>query len=374
MNIRQAITSIFTIAVFFSGLLTLSTYATPSTVSSSATPYEGKWVDKELVENEEIDGTIYIVINKQSGTADLKYEILDWDAPTIKSITPIMIDGQKSVKFTYEYDTYDQDGKVNKALGVGSIQFKTGLIILQLEKLPNDINPIFTQQRSFIRDPYAGKEPKPGDDLKILSKVCGCKETDDLVEFSYPVGDNEGNKNWITYVSVYVRGVFIAEYKINLHTQTAINLKDSWSRTYQSYKKFKVSEITATSTLAKSKAAYYNASQLVDGDTSTCWCEGVKGNGVGQSFTIQFAKSVEMETLDIMPGYGKSVTSYLENNSVRKARITFSNGTSIIADFTKDTQFKLPKAIKVTSLTFKILEVIPGTKYSDTCVSELGIS
>ncbi|WP_379134687.1 discoidin domain-containing protein [Paenibacillus sp. sgz500958] len=373
MTIRQAITSILAAAVFFSCLFPLSTYATSSTASASASSYVGKWVDKALVENEEIDGVIVIEMDKKTDTVNLKYEIIDWDAPTIESVTPIVIDGQKPVKFTYEYDAYNEDGKVYKALGEGTIHFKSGLILLQLGTLPDYVNPIFMQKRSFIRDPYEGKERKPGDDLKVLSKVCGCKESA-LVKFDYPVADNEGSKNWISYVSVFVRGVFITEYKINLHTKTAINMKDSWSNAYKSYKEFKVSTITATSTLAKSKAASYTTNQLIDGDTASCWCEGVKGNGVGQSFTIQFAKPVEITTLDILPGYGKSVSSYLENNSVRKARITFSNGTSMIADFTKDTEFSLPLPIKATSLTFQILEVVPGTKFSDTCVSELGIT
>ncbi len=145
------------------------------------------------------------------------------------------------------------------------------------------------------------------------------------------------------------------------------------SQAYRSYDNIKASQVTASSTLPKSKISSYLPSHIIDGDTATCWCEGVKGSGIGQSFTIKFPKSFEISSLHILPGYGKSVTAYLENNSVRKAKITFSDGTSFTADFTKDYGFDLPVGKVTASLKFTILEVDPGSKYNDTCVSELAV-
>lgn len=375
MTIRNKMSYLLLTAFVFSFLFTLSAYAAaPAADSSLAASYEGEWVDKTLVENEELDGTINLTFNKQTGKAKLEYDV--WDSEesyTFQSTTPISIDGPNPVKFTYEYKEYNRQGEPKISQGKATIQFKPGLIALRMTALPSDMDRIFTQQRSFIRDPYANRVPKPEDAISVISKYCNCKASN-LVEFDFPVADNEGNKNWIVYVNVYVRGIFLTEYKVNLHNYTATNLKDSSSEDYKSLDKIKASSIAASSTLPKSKVSAYNPSQIIDGDTATCWCEGVKGNGIGQSFTIRFTKTMEIGTLKILPGYGKSVSTYLENNSVRKAKITFSDGTSFIADFTKDSSFELPKNKLTSSLTFTILDVVPGSKHNDTCVSELAIS
>ncbi|MNW64839.1 hypothetical protein D3C74_431580 [compost metagenome] len=58
---------------------------------------------------------------------------------------------------------------------------------------------------------------------------------------------------------------------------------------------------------------------------------------------------------------------------MRKAKITFSDGTSYTADFTKDYGFDLPEVKVTDSLKFTIMEVVPGSKYNDTYVSELAV-
>ncbi|WP_019908600.1 NADase-type glycan-binding domain-containing protein [Paenibacillus sp. HW567] len=330
-------------------------------------------MDKALVEDEDSDGTLNLTVNQQTGKAKLAYDVWDGgETYTFQSATLLTIDGQQPVKFTYKYKVYNGDGEERSASGEGSIQFKPGLIVLQMGQLPSEVDPIFTKPRSFIRDPYGNRAPKPGADFDIVAKYCNCKPSK-LVKFDYPAGDNESNKEWIRYVSVYVRDIFITEYKVNLHTNTAINLKDSWSEAYQTHNQIQTSKITATSTLPKSKTSSYSPNQVMDGDSTTCWCEGVKGSGIGQSFTIQFTKTIEIEGLKILPGYGKSVSAYLENNSVRKARITFSDGSSTIVDFTKGYYFELPEIKRTNSIKFTILEVNPGSKYDDTCVTELAV-
>ncbi len=373
MKFRKSILYLLLNAVVLFSLYCVSAYAAPSTAGSPASAYGGKWVDKALVEDEDSDGTLNLTVNQQTGKAKLAYDVWDGgETYTFQSATLLTIDGQQPVKFTYKYKVYNGDGEERSASGEGSIQFKPGLIVLQMGQLPSEVDPIFTKPRSFIRDPYGNRAPKPGADFDIVAKYCNCKPSK-LVKFDYPAGDNESNKEWIRYVSVYVRDIFITEYKVNLHTNTAINLKDSWSEAYQTHNQIQTSKITATSTLPKSKTSSYSPNQVMDGDSTTCWCEGVKGSGIGQSFTIQFTKTIEIEGLKILPGYGKSVSAYLENNSVRKARITFSDGSSTIVDFTKGYYFELPEIKRTNSIKFTILEVNPGSKYDDTCVTELAV-
>lgn len=372
MTIRTFTLKLWVTVILLSCLFTLTTHAASST-AGTAFSYGGKWVDKVLVEAEDRDGTVSLTFNKQTGKASLEYEVWDsMETYTFHSVTPITMDTVQPLKFDYTYKEYTREGEARVMQGTGSLQLKSGYIVLQMGALPSDLDPVYVKPRTFIRDPYANRAPKPGDDFQVVSKACGCKPSN-LVSFDYPVADNEGNKEWVRYVSVHVRGIFLAEYKVNLHTYQASKLTDSGAEASQSFQQGDVLSIKASSTLHKSKAASYEASQVIDGDSATCWCEGVKGNGVGQSFTIRFKKAIEIQSLDILPGYGKSVSAYLENNSVRRAKITFSDGTSITADFSKTSFVDLPVTKETTSLTFTILEVFPGSKYNDTCVSEMEI-
>ncbi|WP_020433263.1 discoidin domain-containing protein [Paenibacillus riograndensis] len=330
-------------------------------------------MDKAFVESEDLDGTLNLTFDKNTGKAALEYSV--WDDSenySFQSAGPITVEEQKPVKFKYTYLDYSGHENPKTVQGEGIIEFKSGTINLRMGVLPSEMNKIFAQQRIFIRDPYANRVPKLEAALEVVSQYCKCKESN-LVEFTYPAADNESQKSWIAYVSVYVRGIFLTEYKVNLHTYKATEIKDAWSEAYHFADKMEVSKITASSTLPKSKAGSYTASQIIDGDTATCWCEGVKGSGIGQSFTVSFPKKTKVSSFKILPGYGKSVSAYLENNSVRKAKITFSDGSSFIADFTKETALELPKDKVTTSITFTILEVTPGSKYDDTCVSEFAV-
>lgn len=373
MKVRRGILYLIPALLVISLLFILSAHAASSAALSKATIYGGEWVDQALVEVENLDGTLNLTINRQTGKASLEYSAwASMDTYNFYSAAPILIDEQQPVKFTYTYDDYNRQGELIHSQGEGIIQFKTDTIVLQMGALHSDIDPIFTKQRTYIRDPYASRISKPDAAFGVVSQYCNCKPSN-LVTFDYPVSDNESNKNWIVYVNVYVRKVFLTEYKVNLHMGKATELKDSMSQAYRSYDNIKTSQVTASSTLPKSKITSYLPSQIIDGDTATCWCEGVKGSGVGQSFTIKFGKSLKISSLHILPGYGKSVTAYLENNSVRKAKIAFSDGTSFTADFTKDYGFDLPVDKVTASLKFTILEVVPGSKYNDTCVSELAV-
>ncbi len=374
MEIRKQMIKVLFAVVAFYSLFSFSLYAASPTAGSLGPSYGGEWVDKAFVESEDLDGTLNLTFEKNTGKAALEYYV--WDDSenySFQSVGPITVEEQKPVKFKYKYLDYSEHENPKTVQGEGIIEFKSGTINLRMGVLPSEMNKIFTQQRSFIRDPYANRVPKPDAALEVVSQYCKCKESN-LVEFTYPAADNESQKIWIAYVSVYVRGIFLTEYKVNLHTRKATEIKDSWSEAYHFADKMEVSKITASSTLPKSKAGSYTASQIIDGDTATCWCEGVKGSGIGQSFTLSFPKKTKVGSLKVLPGYGKSVTAYLENNSVRKAKITFSDGTSVIADFRKESRLDLPQVKATTSITFTILEVTPGSKYDDTCVSEFAVS
>jgi hypothetical protein len=59
-------------------------------------------------------------------------------------------------------------------------------------------------------------------------------------------------------------------------------------------------QVTASSTKA-TKTGTYDAWRAVDNSTSTHWCEGAKGSGVGESLTITFAAPTAVPNLSVSP-------------------------------------------------------------------------
>lgn len=62
--------------------------------------------------------------------------------------------------FTYEYLDYTEHENPRTMRGEGIIEFKTGTIVLKMGALPPDMDKIFAQPQTFIRDPYANRVPK----------------------------------------------------------------------------------------------------------------------------------------------------------------------------------------------------------------------
>ena len=157
--------------------------------------------------------------------------------------------------------------------------------------------------------------------------------------------------------------------------------------------------VRASSTLSSKSGKLYRAENVRDHNIETAWVEGVEGNGIGEWIEILVCKDLPMNYLDnmtimIIPGYAKDRKRWEKNNSVKKARLTFKTssvswdtivefkalpafgkGSSIPTLYLKlsDWESKLNRA-KTSLITLwcrlTILEVYPGTKYKDTCISE----
>lgn len=136
-----------------------------------------------------------------------------------------------------------------------------------------------------------------------------------------------------------------------------------------------VINISATSELSEYNMTHY-AKRVVDDDLSTAWVEGVKGQGEGESITLQFDDEYEVKGLRIYSGYQKKADLYQKNSRPAKLRITFADGSSEVCEL-RDVNDMQELAFKNTVVTDKITiaieEVYKGSKYEDTVISEIYI-
>lgn len=85
-------------------------------------------------------------------------------------------------------------------------------------------------------------------------------------------------------------------------------------------------DVRASSTLSPINGVYYNASNLVDYDSSTAWVEGVSGNGYGEtvSFSYKGSQPAQIQGVEIVNGYAKSSTSFYENGCVTQLGVNIN--------------------------------------------------
>jgi hypothetical protein len=158
--------------------------------------------------------------------------------------------------------------------------------------------------------------------------------------------------------------------------------------------------------LASSEQKNYPVSNLTDMDFATAYVPATKG-GLGEKIVIQFKEPTKVNELVIVNGYHKNEKTYLENNRIKNI-VVIAEGNSywkneagkvIIDDEKRELtlsydvnnayipihldQLKFHPDVsattiahtfdsfKTTKIELTITEIYPGTKYNDTCISEI---
>ncbi len=104
------------------------------------------------------------------------------------------------------------------------------------------------------------------------------------------------------------------------------------------------------------------------------WAEGVEGNGVNEWLKFDFVFPINITSISIWNGFKKSLALYKANGRVKKVLITTSNGeekTVILSDKFEEQSMPVSFSQSFTWLKLTILEVYPGLKYKDTCISSV---
>jgi hypothetical protein len=132
--------------------------------------------------------------------------------------------------------------------------------------------------------------------------------------------------------------------------------------------------VRATSSLDASHAAEHAA----DGDRATAWCEGVPGDGVGQTLTLTLDRPRPVTRIGLVNGLARSRELYDKNGRVTRLEVAVDGGRPTV--FSVPDEFLAremcflrlpPRSSPLSELTLTIREVQPGSRYRDTCLSEI---
>ena len=144
----------------------------------------------------------------------------------------------------------------------------------------------------------------------------------------------------------------------------------------------------ASSELAESGGLVHRAGRVADDQRATAWCEGSADDGIGQWVELRapcFDDAVAW--IGVVPGYASKPETFAKNNRVRLATLSLSVAApgaaaapvwSGAVGFSDDARMQYvnvptvqcPKGAEAV-IRLQIQEVYAGTKYRDTCVSEI---
>lgn len=94
---------------------------------------------------------------------------------------------------------------------------------------------------------------------------------------------------------------------------------DGMAITYHEPWELEVAEVSASSSLSDR----YSVLNLIDGDPTTAWIEGVKGFGIGESIKLYPADSAVPLVFEIWPGYQRSESIFLRNGRPQRIRLAY---------------------------------------------------
>ena len=152
--------------------------------------------------------------------------------------------------------------------------------------------------------------------------------------------------------------------------------------------------LEVSSTLGSS----YSKSNLFDKKIETAWVEGAKDDGIGEWIKVQLDATLESPTstpfsiyqVGVIPGYSKNQKTWIENNRVKSVLIVIQSPSGFprenecvvfrlkLKDSNKLQIFNIPvkkvagNYLPMTkTVWFKVEDIYKGTKFKDTCISEI---
>lgn len=142
---------------------------------------------------------------------------------------------------------------------------------------------------------------------------------------------------------------------------------------------FSFTHASASSVLGNQSGKNYSPNNLIDGKTSTTWCEKASGVGVGEWVKLESDSEVTVRGLKIANGYWASSELYAKNGKARSVTIEFLDGTSVNCDLPTHSApgtwdiINFSSGVRTSYIRITINSADKGNKYSDTCISEIQV-
>lgn len=138
------------------------------------------------------------------------------------------------------------------------------------------------------------------------------------------------------------------------------------------------SSASASSTLASQGNHSYGANHLVDNDVTTAWVEGVTGVGRGESVVIYLKDKMYVSGIKVFNGYHASQELYNKNGRVTDFSCYSSEGKSYSSRFGDIPEVGytayFDEVWYTDTITLIIDDAVKGSKYEDTCISEIQVN
>ncbi|MBK1791156.1 NADase-type glycan-binding domain-containing protein [Persicirhabdus sediminis] len=141
-----------------------------------------------------------------------------------------------------------------------------------------------------------------------------------------------------------------------------------WTTTYK---------VQASSQLADANGYSYSADNLHtnQGEKSFAWSEGVDGHGIGEVLDFTLNKEIELDSVLVENGYTRSEELFLSNSRVKDVTFVVNGKEEFkrtLLDRRREQRIDLSECkTKMKTIQLRIDSVYPGSKYEDTCLSDV---
>ncbi len=133
--------------------------------------------------------------------------------------------------------------------------------------------------------------------------------------------------------------------------------------------------VSSSSTLQASKTQDYRPTNLVDGDLSTAWCEGVSGPGPGEWVRFEFSRPLTVTRIEIANGYQQDTERFYANGRAKTIELEYSDGATQLVDLLDTLGFQAiePAVSETEWIKLTIISVYPKRAWDDTALSEVRV-
>lgn len=162
----------------------------------------------------------------------------------------------------------------------------------------------------------------------------------------------------------------LKEYKFDMPIVATVEKCDATE--LEVLTKIGIADSSSSSFLKTSKRSF-DSSLCIDSNSSTCWQDGVEGNGEGESLTFVFHGTEPVSGFSILNGKQTNENAFFDNARVHKLDVKIGSKTyNVVLDdeMTKQSfRLKSPKEAEEISIT--ITSAYDGNKWQDLCISEV---